>query len=77
MESSANPSTAGDGVTFVAAAASNGGPDQPEPDLSRGQRRAERRRLRAVRAQRRRQCADRAKDRKNQGKNAKKDKKRK
>ena len=50
-------------------------PEQPEPELSWSERRAERKRLRAVRRQRRRQVVRGAKDRKNQGKDRKKSKK--
>jgi hypothetical protein len=40
------------------------GPETPEPELSWAERRAERRRLRAVRRERRRQSLSRAKGRK-------------
>ena len=50
-------------------------PERPEPELSWSERRAERKRLRAVRRQRRRQVVGGAKDRKNQGKARKKGKK--
>ena len=50
-------------------------PEQPEPALSWPERRAERRRLKAVRRERRRQMAASSKDRKNQGKDRKKGKK--
>ncbi|MGH9282612.1 MAG: hypothetical protein ACRD0S_06710, partial [Acidimicrobiales bacterium] len=52
-----------------------GDPEQPEPELSWSGRRAERKRLRAVRWQLRRQVVRGAKDRKNQGKDRKKGKK--
>ena len=50
-------------------------PEVPEPELTRDERRAERRRLRAVRSERRRQSMSRAKGRK-KDKKGKGDKKR-
>lgn len=50
-------------------------PERPEPEFSWGERRADRKRLRAVRGERRRQMARDSKDRKSLAKDRKKGKK--
>ena len=54
---------------------SDAGPEVPEPELSRAERGAERRRLRVVRRERRREAMTRA-NRRKKGKKGKGDKKR-
>jgi len=56
-------------------AVSDAGPEVPEPELSRAERGAERRRLRVVRRERRREAMTRA-NRRKKGKKGKGDKKR-